>query len=72
MWVINFLSNPEDSIKFKTLIQKETALFNVKTWQELSAGMAGMIESFNNISLLTSAISVFVAAIAISLIIYTQ
>lgn len=65
------LENPDDSIKFKTLIQKETALSNVKTWQELSAGIAGMIESFNSISLLTSVISVFVAAIAISLIIYT-
>jgi lipoprotein-releasing system permease protein len=65
------LENPEDSIKFKTIIQKETALSNVKTWQELSAGMAGMIETFGAISLLTSAISIFVAAIAISLIIYT-
>jgi ABC-type lipoprotein release transport system permease subunit len=65
------LEDADDSIKFKTIIQKETALSNVKTWQELSAGMAGMIESFNTISLATSAISVFVAAIAISLIIYT-
>lgn len=65
------LENAEDSIKIKTQIQKETALINVKTWQELSAGMAGMIETFGAISLLTSAISVFVAAIAISLIIYT-
>lgn len=65
------LENTGDSIKFKTIVQKETALSNVKTWQELSAGMAGMIETFNSISLMTSAISVFVAAIAISLIIYT-
>ncbi len=65
------LENPEDAVKFKTILQKETALPNVKTWQELSAGMAGMIETFGAISLLTSAISIFVAAIAISLIIYT-
>lgn len=65
------LENADDSVKIKTQIQKETALINVKTWQELSAGMAGMIETFGAISLLTSAISVFVAAIAISLIIYT-
>ncbi|VVB84306.1 MacB-like periplasmic core domain protein [uncultured archaeon] len=65
------LENPDDSIKMRTLIQKETTLPNVKTWQEISAGMAGMIETFGVISLLTSAISIFVAAIAISLIIYT-
>ncbi len=65
------LQDPEDSIKMRTILQKETTLINVKTWQELSAGMAGMIETFGVISLLTSAISVFVAAIAISLIIYT-
>ncbi len=65
------LENSAESVKFKTLVQKETALSNVKTWQEVSAGMANMIETFNNISLQTSAISVFVAAIAISLIIYT-
>ena len=65
------LENADDSVKYKTIIQKETALPNVKTWQELSAGMAGMIETFGAISLLTSAISIFVAAIAISLIIYT-
>ncbi|HLB71975.1 MAG: ABC transporter permease [Candidatus Methanoperedens sp.] len=65
------LENHEESKRFKTLIQKETTLPNVKTWQELSAGMASMIETFNSISLQTSAISVFVAAIAISLIIYT-
>lgn len=65
------LENPDDSIKMRTIIQKETTLPNVKTWQEISAGMAGMIETFGVISLLTSAISIFVAAIAISLIIYT-
>lgn len=65
------LENPDDSIMYRTILQKETALTNVKTWQELSSGMAGMIETFGVISLLTSAISVFVAAIAISLIIYT-
>jgi ABC-type lipoprotein release transport system permease subunit len=65
------LDNPEESLKFLTIIQKETTLINVKTWQELSAGMAGMIETFGVISLMTAAISVFVAAIAISLIIYT-
>ncbi|HEY9247192.1 MAG TPA: FtsX-like permease family protein [Candidatus Methanoperedens sp.] len=65
------LENPDDSIKYKTIIQKETNLVNVKTWQELSAGMAGMIETFGVISMMTAAISVFVAAIAISLIIYT-
>ncbi|MDP2766099.1 MAG: ABC transporter permease [Candidatus Methanoperedens sp.] len=65
------LEDYSESKKFKTLIQKETTLQNVKTWQELSAGMAGMIETFGAISLLTSVISVFVAAIAISLIIYT-
>ncbi len=65
------LENSADSVMFKTLIQKETALSNVQTWQEVSAGMASMIETFNSISLQTSAISIFVAAIAISLIIYT-
>lgn len=65
------LENPEQSLMYKTILQKETTLPNVKTWQELSAGMAGMIETFGVISLLTAAISVFVAAIAISLIIYT-
>ncbi|KCZ72998.1 ABC-type transport system, involved in lipoprotein release, permease component [Candidatus Methanoperedens nitroreducens] len=65
------LERPDDSIMYRTIIQKETAHPNVKTWQELSAGMAGMIETFGAISLLTSAISVLVAAIAISLIIYT-
>ena len=69
--IIIRLENPESSLSYKTILQKETALTNVKTWQELSAGMAGMIETFGAISLLTSAISVFVAAIAISLIIYT-
>lgn len=65
------LEDPERSLEYRTVLQKETALPNVKTWQELSAGMAGMIETFGAISLLTSVISVFVAAIAISLIIYT-
>ncbi|NJD76062.1 MAG: ABC transporter permease [Candidatus Methanoperedens sp.] len=65
------LENPEQSLMYKTILQKETTLPNVKTWQELSAGMAGMIQTFGAISLLTAAISVFVAAIAISLIIYT-
>ena len=65
------LNDPSMSTEFKTILQKETAMPNVKTWQELSAGMAGMIETFNGISLLTSAISILVAAIAISLIIYT-
>ncbi|MFH0904327.1 MAG: FtsX-like permease family protein [Methanobacteriota archaeon] len=65
------LEDPEESIKFITILQKETTLTNVKTWQELSAGMAGMIQSFGVISLFTAAISVFVAAIAIGLIIYT-
>ncbi|SNQ62180.1 ABC transporter permease [Candidatus Methanoperedens nitratireducens] len=65
------LENPDNSLMYKTILQKETTLPNVKTWQELSAGMAGMIETFGAISLLTSAIPVFVAAIAISLIIYT-
>ncbi len=69
--IIIRLENPESSLAYKTILQKETALTNVKTWQELSAGMAGMIQTFGAISLLTSAISVFVAAIAISLIIYT-
>lgn len=65
------LENPDDATEYKTMIQKETTLSNVKTWQELSAGMAGMIQTFGAISLLTSVISIFVAAIAISLIIYT-
>jgi lipoprotein-releasing system permease protein len=69
--IIIRLENPDDSIKFKTILQKETTLPNVKTWQELSAGMAGMIETFGVISTMTSGVSVFVAAIAISLIIYT-
>lgn len=65
------LNNREEASKYKTIIQKETSLPNVKTWQELSAGMAGMIQTFGTISMLTSVISIFVAAIAISLIIYT-
>jgi len=69
--IIIRLENPDDSLKYKTIIQKETTLPNVKTWQELSAGMAGMIETFGVISTMTSGVSVFVAAIAISLIIYT-
>jgi ABC-type lipoprotein release transport system permease subunit len=69
--IIIRLENPDESIKYKTIIQKETTLQNVKTWQELSAGMAGMIETFGVISTMTSGVSVFVAAIAISLIIYT-
>jgi ABC-type lipoprotein release transport system permease subunit len=69
--IIIRLENPDESLKFKTILQKETTLPNVKTWQELSAGMAGMIETFGVISTMTSGVSVFVAAIAISLIIYT-
>lgn len=69
--IIVRLDNADNSEKFKTILQKETTLSNVKTWQELSAGMAGMIQTFGAISLLTSAISILVAAIAISLIIYT-
>ncbi len=65
------LENLDESVKYKILVQKETALPNVKTWQELSSGIAGMIETFGTITLLTSIISIFVAAIAISLIIYT-
>ncbi|MCX9083493.1 MAG: ABC transporter permease [Candidatus Methanoperedens sp.] len=69
--IIIRLEDLDDSIKYKAILQKETTLPNVKTWQELSAGMAGMIETFGVISSMTSGISVFVAAIAISLIIYT-
>ena len=69
--IIIRLENPDESLKYKLIIQKETTLPNVKTWQELSAGMAGMIETFGVISTMTSGVSVFVAAIAISLIIYT-
>jgi ABC-type lipoprotein release transport system permease subunit len=65
------LENPDESLKYKLILQKETTLPNVKTWQELSAGMAGMIETFGVISTMTAGVSVFVAAIAISLIIYT-
>ncbi len=65
------LENPSDAGGYKTRIQQETALQNVKTWQELSAGIAGTVEVLGSISLMTSIISVFVAAIAISLIIYT-
>lgn len=69
--IIIRLENPDESLKYRTIVQKETTLPNVKTWQELSAGMAGMIETLGVISTMTSGISVFVAAIAISLIIYT-
>jgi lipoprotein-releasing system permease protein len=69
--IIIRLEKPEESTKYKLILQKETTLPNVKTWQELSAGMAGMIETFGVISMMTSGVSVFVAAIAISLIIYT-
>ncbi len=69
--IIIRLENPDDSSKYRIILQKETTLPNVKTWQDLSAGMAGMIETFGVISTMTSGVSVFVAAIAISLIIYT-
>jgi len=69
--IIIRLENPDESLKYKLILQKETTLPNIKTWQELSAGMAGMIETFGVISTMTSGVSVFVAAIAISLIIYT-
>jgi lipoprotein-releasing system permease protein len=69
--IIIRLEKPDESLKYKLILQKETTLPNVKTWQELSAGMAGMIETFGVISTMTSGVSVFVAAIAISLIIYT-
>jgi ABC-type lipoprotein release transport system permease subunit len=69
--IIIRLENPDESLKYKLILQKETTLPNVKTWQELSAGMAGMIETFGVISTMTAGVSVFVAAIAISLIIYT-
>jgi ABC-type lipoprotein release transport system permease subunit len=69
--IIIRLENPDESLRYKLILQKETTLPNVKTWQELSAGMAGMIETFGVISTMTSGVSVFVAAIAISLIIYT-
>jgi putative ABC transport system permease protein len=65
------LKNRDEASRYRTIIQKETSLPNVKTWEELSAGMAGMIQTFGSISMLTAAISIFVAAIAISLIIYT-
>ncbi len=65
------LKNRDEAEKYKIIIQKETSLPNVKTWEELSEGIAGMIQTFGAISMLTSAISIFVAAIAISLIIYT-
>jgi ABC-type lipoprotein release transport system permease subunit len=68
--IIIRLENLDESLKYKLIVQKETTLPNVKTWQELSAGMAGMIQTFGDISKMTSGISVFVAAIAISLIIY--
>lgn len=65
------LTDRSDSLEYKTIIQKETSLPNVKTWEELSSGMAGMIKTFGGISLLTSVISILVAAIGISLVIYT-
>ena len=52
----------------RTLIERESTSTNVKTWEELSAGMASMIATFGIITDLTSFISVLVAAIAISLI----
>jgi ABC-type lipoprotein release transport system permease subunit len=69
--IIVRLENPSSSLEYKTLLQQETTLQNVKTWQELSAGLAGTVAALGTISLATSIISVFVAAISISLIIYT-
>jgi len=70
-YILVRLENPSSSKNYKTLLQQETTLQNVKTWQELSAGMAGTVEVLGSISLVTSIISIFVAAISISLIIYT-
>jgi putative ABC transport system permease protein len=70
-YILVRLDNPSSSKEYKTLLQEETTLQNVKTWQELSAGLAGTVEVLGTISLMTSIISVFVAAISISLIIYT-
>lgn len=70
-FIIVRLEEPSRSVEYKTLLQKETTLQNVKTWQELSAGIAGTVEVMGTISLMTSIISVIVAAISISLIIYT-
>lgn len=70
-YIVIRLQDPSRSKEYKTLLQKETALQNVRTWQELSAGIAGTVAVMGSISLMTSIISVFVAAISISLIIYT-
>jgi len=53
------------------LVKRESTSTNVKTWEELSEGMASMISTLGIISSMTSFISILVAAIAISLIIYT-
>ncbi len=71
-YIVVRLDNPSNSKEYKTILQKETNLQNVKTWQDLSAGLAGTVEVLGTISLVTSIISVFVAAISISLIIYTN
>lgn len=70
-YIVVRLEDPSRSKEYKTILQQETTLQNVKTWEELSAGLAGTVAALGSISLTTSIISVFVAAISISLIIYT-
>lgn len=59
-----------DSIK--ALVEKETLCTNVKTWEDLSGGMASMISVFSMVANMTSGISIMVSAIAISIILYTS
>jgi lipoprotein-releasing system permease protein len=59
-----------DSIK--PIVEKESLCTNIKTWKDLSGGMASMISVFSIVASMTSGISIMVSAIAISIILYTS
>ncbi len=60
----------EDAEKFRVLIKKETDNTNVQTWEELSQAQAGVVKQMKMVSVITAGISIMVAAIAVTLIIY--
>ncbi len=66
------LDDPMKAEDVKTVVEKETLSTNVKTWADLSGGMASMISVFGMVASMTSGISIMVSAIAISIILYTS
>lgn len=66
------LDNPMKAEDVKTIVEKETLCTNVKTWVDLSGGMASMISVFGMVASMSSGISIMVSAIAISIILYTS